>query len=154
MPILYNIGTLVSCHSTNMFLQYVEEFKRIENRVRRGRTVEMGEQSTETGSRADFAIPQPSSITTQASVTTAHAALLTPSSGSTLSAPSSSTSSAQPDQPGVNDVSRALAVLAANPNAEPATKFQLKFKTALKTKSKGRPLNEQNTSVMLTLIFG
>ena len=46
MPILNNIGTLISCHSTNTFLRYVEEFKNAENKVRRGKSIAVQEIST------------------------------------------------------------------------------------------------------------
>ena len=39
MPILTNIGNLVSCYSTKSFLNYVDEFKQIDNLVRKGKVL-------------------------------------------------------------------------------------------------------------------
>ena len=38
-PILTNIGNLVSCHSTKTFLSYVEQFKLVEDKIRKGENI-------------------------------------------------------------------------------------------------------------------
>ena len=56
MPLLGNIATLVSCHSTNNFLKYFKELKGVEEKVRRGESLS-SEQISSTSTLA----PSPSS---------------------------------------------------------------------------------------------
>lgn len=39
MPILSDLAGIISCHSTDTFYKYVEEFRALENKVRRGRSI-------------------------------------------------------------------------------------------------------------------
>ena len=120
MPILNNIATLVSCHSTNTFLQYVEEFKSVENKVRRGKSVTSAPEIQQS-------VPASTSLSIPASA---------PASVPELS-------SQESYLPRSADSTETLNRLAANPNAEPISKFQLKFKKALSTKGRPRKRSKQ-----------
>ena len=150
MPILNTIASLVSCHSTTTFLKYVEEFRSMEERTRRGVSVfptdvlstHMSELTSPSLSQApsSSSLHAPSSLSSQLPVpesTINDVQQVLPSALSDLISYSSS-SIEMADPSAVADPSIETAnQLAENPNAEPASKFKLKFKTALATK--GRP---------------
>ena len=113
MPILSNIANLVSCHSTNTFLRYVDEFRNLENMVRRGKSISPQSDHTSPSSSVSVA-PIPEQPPQEQSA---------PLQSSTATAP----------------IVGVIEELGENPNAQPASKFNLNFKTALTTK--GRPKN-------------
>ena len=150
IPIMTNIANLVSYHSTNMFLQYVDEFKKLENLVRKGKSV-MGDNSF--SSNADTAsVPGTASasasvqleaevpgveipITHQVPVTAISSTPAAPNiqPPTTTSTPSNSMSLATT----ASAYERQMTQLSDNPIAEPTSKYSLKFKP--KVVRKGRP---------------
>ena len=121
MPMLNTIASLVSCHSTNTFLQYVEEFKRIECFIRKGKSVLPTsdiQHSTSTSTSTSTSLPMSAEQSTiSASTSDANQELLSPAP-----VPSEQTTNISSE-----DVAMAHN-LAENSNAEPASKFKLKFK--------------------------
>ena len=60
MPVLVNIGNLASCYSSNQFLEYVEEFKKIESLVRKGKGILKEDAENEFSEEID--LPQDSGV--------------------------------------------------------------------------------------------
>lgn len=122
MPVLTNIASIISCHSTKTFLNYVDEFRSLESFVRRGKSV-----LPSLGSMSESLHNQENTTSSSSTITSPR-----PVIGSSSSLPSSNVTinEANPVEL-VNDLEN-------NPNAIPSSKFKLKFKEALVSKGRRR----------------
>ena len=119
MPILTNLGNIVSCHSTKSFLNYVDEFKQIENLVRKGKSLVSKHDVHNTAHEENLR------CTTTVGQTSNDIEFDIKSVNDENIPPNHAISDTQP------------ATVSSPSNGEPSSEYKLKFKESLKTK--GRP---------------
>lgn len=154
MPILNSIASIVSCHSTKTFLQYVEEFRSVENMIRRGKSILPGNSYS---SSSIVPEPESESLSNVPEIHTLHTFPIPPSTMDANPMPlppeedqisiiPSSVEPPEQDIIGPSENEELLNQLAGIPNAAPASKFNLKFKKALTSKGRPRKRSKQLAS--------
>ena len=132
-----------------MFLKYVEEFKRAENKIRQGKSIEVSPalSSNLISTLSPSQIPSGTPTSIHTSIPTSDSSSVhTSVSTSVNSSVSTSVSRSVSNQPTPNGFTRTLDELAANPNTDPVSKYPLKFKKAFKTKGRPRKRAKQMAS--------